>query len=162
MHPASSAPHPEIVPFSAERAPYFDRFNRAWIEAFFWVEPFDHELLTDPVRHIIAPGGEIWFAELNGEVAGTAALLHGADGIFEFSKLGLAPHAKGRGIGRMLLRHCVARARERGAQALRIFTHSSLATACALYRAEGFVDVPLSEAERSRYARADTLLLLQL
>ena len=152
----------KLVPFNAERAPYFDRFNRAWITQFFWLEPFDELLLTDPTSTIIAPGGEVWFAELNGTIVGTAALLKGEDGVFEFSKLGLAPEAKGRGISRLLLQHAIQRARARGAHTLRIFTHSSLSTACAIYRDEGFIDQEIPEAEKGRYARADTLLLFKL
>ncbi len=151
-----------LVPFTPERAPYFDRFNRAWIEKFFWVEPFDNALLTDPATHIIAPGGEVWFAQMDGTIIGTAALLKNADGTFEFSKLGLAPEAKGQGVSRLLLHHCLNRARARGASTMRIFTHSSLATACAIYRAEGFVDCAIPEAEKTRYARADTLLFFDL
>ncbi len=151
-----------ILPFTPERAPYFDQFNRDWITRFFWLEPFDETLLTQPRHSIIAPGGEIWFAEENGKVLGTCALIKSEDGIFEFSKLGLAPDAKGRGISRTLLHHCINRARHRGAHTLRIFTHSSLKTACDLYRAEGFRDVTIPEAERARYQRADTLLLFTL
>lgn len=151
-----------IVPFSPERAPYFDQYNRAWITKFFWLEPFDEILLTKPDEIIIAKGGEIWFAELDGKPVATFALLKGEDGTFEFSKLGVAPEAKGRGISRHLLHHAIHRARLRGAHTLRIFTHSSLVTACALYRAEGFRDIIIPEEEKSRYQRADTLLLYRL
>lgn len=159
---AHPAPGVEILPFAPERAPYFDRFNRAWISKFFWIEPFDEVLLSEPERIIIEPGGEIWFAAIDGRVIGAAALLKSEGGLFEFSKLGLDDGAKGRGIGRLLLRHCIDRARRRGAHTLRIFTHSSLQTATALYRAEGFVDTPIPDADRGRYARADTMLLLAL
>lgn len=152
----------DILPFTPERAPYFDRFNREWISTFFWIEPFDNDLLTDPATHIIAPGGEVWFASIDGNIVGTAALLKSDDGTFEFSKLGVAKEAKGQGISRLLLHHCMDRARLRGAHTLRIFTHSSLATACAIYRDEGFVDVEIPEAEKNRYARADTLLRFAL
>lgn len=151
-----------ILPYSAERAPYFDRFNRDWITRFFWLEPFDELLLTDPKTHIIDPGGELWFAALDGQIVGACALLKGEDGSFEFSKLGLVPEAKGKGISRVLLHHCMDRARARGATVLRIFTHSSLATACAIYRDEGFVDVAIPEEEKARYQRADTLLRFDL
>lgn len=151
-----------ILPFHPSRAPYFDRFNRAWISKFFWIEPFDEELLTDPQRIIIDAGGEVWFAAIDGNIVGTCALLASGDGMFEFSKLGLSDDAKGRGISRLLLHHCIARARRRGAHTLRIFTHSSLATACAIYRSEGFADIPMSAEEKARYARGDTLLLLRL
>lgn len=151
-----------IVPFTPERAPYFDRFNREWITKFFWLEPFDEELLTQPERIIIAPGGEIWFAEQAGNTVAACALLKGEEGTFEFSKLGVAKEARGQGISKKLLHHCMARARSRGAHTLRIFTHSSLKTACALYRAEGFVDVEMPPEEAARYQRADTLLTYSL
>lgn len=151
-----------ILPYDPAYASHFDRLNRDWIQTFFWVEPFDEQMLTRPQEMIIDKGGEIWFAELDGEIIGASALLYYAPGIFEFSKLGVDKKARGRKIGQKLLRHIIDRARERGAHNIYIFTNSSLKTACDLYRAEGFTDLQLNDAERARYQRADTFLELPL
>lgn len=152
-----------IVPFSPSIAHHFDRLNREWIQRFFWLEPFDEQMLTQPQATIIDAGGEVWFMEMDGQVVAACALLATADPtVLEFSKLGVDASARGRRIGQQLLHHCIARAKARGMQVLQIFTHSSLATACQLYRDEGFHTIPMTEAEKQRYKRADLMLKLPL
>lgn len=151
-----------ILPYAPQYAPVFDRLNRAWIEEFFVVEPFDHEVLTNPQRCIIEPGGELWFAALNGDVIGACALIPFGEGVFEFTKLGVDPRARGHGAARALLRHCRERAKAKGAHTLKIFTSLSLTAANALYRSEGFVEVPMSAEQKTRYRRADIMYDLKL
>lgn len=147
-----------ILPYQSEYQPYFDRYNRAWIAKYFFVEPIDELVLTNPHEHIISKGGECWFAEMNGQIVGCYAMIARDDGNFEFSKLGIAPEAKGQKLGHRLLYHALDRAKERGAKKIIIYTHSSLTTACKLYRDEGFVDIVGCDNEKNRYARCDTLL----
>lgn len=147
-----------ITPYQPNYQPYFDRYNRAWIAQYFFVEPIDELVLTNPEEHIINKGGELWFIEMNGAIVGCYALIAREDANFEFSKLGIAPEAKGQKLGQTLLHHAYARAKARGASKLIIYTHSSLTTACQLYRDEGFTDMQDCDSEKSRYARCDTLL----
>ncbi len=151
-----------IVPYSKKRSPLFDRLNRAWIHEYFTVEPFDDQVLTNPKKMIIDNGGEVWFAALDGEVVGTCALIMLKNDMFEFSKLGVDETARGKGVARALLRHCIARAQQHGHKKLRIFTSTKLAPANALYRSEGFVEVEMSAAEKSRYCRCDIMYDLKL
>ncbi|MBN8542776.1 MAG: GNAT family N-acetyltransferase [Alphaproteobacteria bacterium] len=147
-----------ILPYKPDYQPYFDRYNRAWIAKYFFVEPIDELVLSNPDEHIIQKGGELWFAEMNGKIVGCYAMIARDDGNFEFSKLGIAPEAKGQKLGQKLLHHAYARAKERGAERLIIYTHSSLKTACELYEQEGFVPMQVCASEKNRYARCDTLL----
>jgi GNAT superfamily N-acetyltransferase len=147
-----------IIPYQPKYQPYFDRYNRAWIVKYFRVEPIDELVLSDPETHIITKGGEVWFAEIDGAILGTYALLARDDGNFEFSKLGVAPEAKGKRLGQRLLHHAYQRAKTRGAQKLIIYTNSSLINACKLYRDEGFIDMQVCESEKARYARCDLLI----
>lgn len=151
-----------IVPFAAEYAPIFDRLNRAWIEEFFTIEPFDDVVLTQPQKMILDTGGEIWFAALNGEVIGACALLPFSDGVLEFTKLGVDEKARGAGVARALLTHCQTRAKAKGAHTLKIFTSTRLGPANALYRSAGFIEVEMSAAQKTRYARADIMYDLPL
>lgn len=151
-----------ILPFLPERAPLFDRLNRAWIEEYFAIEPVDDLVLTQPEKMILAPGGEIWFGALGSDIVGACALLHYAPGVFEFTKLGVDPAARGKGVARALLRHCRDRARIRGAHTLKIFTSTKLAPANALYRSEGFVEVEMSAEQKVRYQRGDIMYDLAL
>ncbi|MFZ4541786.1 MAG: GNAT family N-acetyltransferase [Rickettsiales bacterium] len=146
-----------ILPFAPEYAPIFDRLNRAWIEEFFTIEPFDDLVLTQPQKMILDTGGEIWFAALNGEVIAAAALLPFAAGTLEFTKLGVDDKARGHGVARTLLNHCRLRAREKNAAILKIFTNTALGPANALYRSEGFIETQMSPEQRQRYARADIM-----
>ena len=63
--------------------------------------------------------------------------------------------ARGTGLGRRLMDHCVEAATAMGARRLYLETNSSLAPALSLYRASGFVDLPPRE---SPYARADVFM----
>jgi GNAT superfamily N-acetyltransferase len=152
----------EILPYAAAHAPVFDRLNRAWIEEHFVIEPFDDLILTQPEKIIIAPGGEIWFGALDGDVIAACALLPFADGIFEFTKLGVDEKARGHGVARALLKHCTMRAKQRGAHTLKIFTSTKLAPANALYRSENFLEIPMSAEQRQRYKRGDIMYDLAL
>lgn len=151
-----------ILPYAAKHAPIFDRLNREWIEQYFTIEPFDDVVLTEPEKMILATGGEIWFAALNGEVIGACALMPFAPGVFEFTKLGVDEKARGLGVARQLLTHCQTRAKELGAHTLRIFTSTRLGPANALYRSAGFIDVEMTPEQKTRYARADIMYDLPL
>lgn len=147
----------DILPFSPELAPDFDRINRDWITKYFVVEPFDDEVLRNPERLIINTGGEIYFARLNGMVVGCCALLPLEPGVYEFTKLGVDAPAQGKGIARALMRHALGRARAKGGHLIRLFTNSALKPANALYVAEGYQEIPLSEDMRARYKRCDII-----
>lgn len=151
-----------ILPFTAERAPYFNSLNRAWIEELFTMEPKDEDVLTKPEHTIIAKGGEVWFGAYQDEIVGACALIAEEPGIFEFSKLGVAPSARGKGVARALLRHCRERAVARKAHTLRIYTNSKLAPANALYVSEGFKTVEMTPQQKLHYARVDIMYDLPL
>ena len=153
---------PTILPFTAQRAHHFDSLNRAWIEELFSIEPKDIEILSKPQENILDKGGEVWFGALGETIVGACALLVEAPGVMEFSKLGVAPAARGHGVARALLRHCVMRARERGVHTLRIYTNSKLAPANALYQSEGFKVVDMTPEQKLHYARVDIMYDLPL
>ena len=49
----------EIVEFTEMHQPYFEKFNRDWIEQFFWLEDVDRYVLQQPKEAIIDKGGAI-------------------------------------------------------------------------------------------------------
>lgn len=152
----------QILPYRPEYAPHFDRLNRAWIEQYFSIEPFDHEVLTKPEQYILGHGGELWFAVENDQVLGCCALLKLDGGMFEFTKLGVDEAARGKGVARALLRHCQQRALELGAHTLRIFTSTKLIPANTLYRSEGFLEIAMTPEQLARYKRGDIMYDLPL
>jgi GNAT superfamily N-acetyltransferase len=138
----------------------FRDINLEWIERYFAVEPKDREVLDDPRRYILDPGGAILMA-LDGEAAiGAVALVVMGEGSVELAKMGVRPAAQGKGAGRMLVAAAVARARAMGMRRVYIETNSRLTTAIGLYRDAGFV--PLMQRQPSPYLRSDVQLELNL
>jgi len=147
----------EIVPYEPAHRAAFRDLNRAWIEAYFAVEPADLELIEHP-EHVLAAGGEIHMARrTSGELVGTAALLCHGDGAFEVAKMAVTPSQRGRGIGKRLLERLIERFEARGGTRLTLETNSKLAPALALYHRFGFVEAPFETP--SEYARADLFLV---
>ena len=102
-------------------------------------------LATDqPVDRIIALR--------NGELVGSVMLYNaGADayagltekaGVPEVRMLAVSPSARGLGIGEQLVKECMRRARDAGADQLGLHTSASMRAAIALYERMGFVRAP--------------------
>ncbi|WP_228691617.1 GNAT family N-acetyltransferase [Lunatimonas sp.] len=141
-----------IHPFRPELAPYFLQINRQWIESFFSMEPFDREQLEDPLKSIVLTGGQVWFAEWQGNMVGTVAVKALGDGTFELIKMGVLPEAQGQKIGWKLGQAAIAWTKEKGATKIVLYSHSILAPAIALYKKLGFRETPI---ECGKYARCD-------
>ena len=133
----------QIISYQAEHQPWFEKFNRDWIEEFFWMEPVDFEVLQNPDAHIISKGGEIFMATCNKEMAGTVALKFVEAGVYEFTKMAVNPKFRGRKIGEALSLHAIGRARELNARKIILYSNTILAPAIALYRKLGFKEIPL-------------------
>lgn len=153
-------------PTRADHRAAFRDLNLAWIETYFTVEAADRHQLEDPEGSILAGGGEILMALKEGdgtpggpEIVGTAALVAEDGGCFELAKMTVAETARGRGIGRMLAEAAIVEAQARGAPRIELFSNRGLAAALALYRALGFVEVPMAPNE---YQRADIRMVLEL
>jgi len=155
-----STPPTELIiePFRPELREHFYCLNAAWLERYFKVEPLDSELLGNPERRILEPGGTILFARLDDEVVGTGAMLHELDGIYELGKMAVADDYRGRGIGRVLLAALIAEFHRRGGRELFLESNSRLAPALHLYESMGFERQPAPRAQ-SHYARADVYMI---
>jgi DNA-binding MarR family transcriptional regulator/GNAT superfamily N-acetyltransferase len=94
--------------------------------------------LPDEVR---PPAGEFFVAHLHGEPIGCGAVKHHDDAPAEIKRMWIAPPARGLGLGRRLLEHLEACARDGGARVAHIETSAVLVEALALYRSAGWVDV---------------------
>lgn len=138
----------------------FRDINLEWIERFFAVEAKDREVLGNPQRYILDPGGAILLAVDGDRPVGAVALMVMGEGSVELAKMGVRPEAQGKGAGRMLVSAAVAKAREMGMRRVYIETNSALGPALKLYRDAGFQ--PLKERVPSPYARADVQLELLL
>ncbi len=149
-----------MVPYTEELKAAFEELNREWIETYFTLEPADREILGDPRGKILDRGGQVFFVLDGGEVQGTCAVLrHNAEEC-EIAKMAVAPAARGRGFGDLLMEACIAFARETGFRRLIIVSNTVLEPAIRLYRKHGFVQVPLTADPR--YQRANIRLELEL
>lgn len=149
-----------VVPFRRELAAAFRRLNLEWIERLFTVEGPDLEVLDDPERAIIGPGGMIFFALDGDAVVGTIAMIRGDDGRCELAKMAVATTHQRRGIGELLGRAGTVWARQQGFRRAFLETNSRLDNAIRLYERLGFRHAPWPHP--SDYARGDVYMELEL
>lgn len=138
----------------------FRDINLEWIERYFAVEAKDREVLGNPHKYILDPGGAILIAMDDATPVGVVSLVVMGEGSVELAKMGVRPEAQGKGAGRMLVAAAVDAARAMGMKRVYIETNSVLGPALKLYRDAGFE--PLKERQPSPYARADVQLELWL
>ena len=89
---------------------------------------------------------------------GTVALKHEGDGVYELTKMAVAPEARGFGIGRLLMDAALDLYRTLDARELFLESSSKLAPALRLYERAGFRHHPAPRAG-SHYARADVHMI---
>ncbi len=151
--------HIAIIPFSPDLAPQFAALNIAWLKKFFEVEPIDEQMLGNPQKYYIETGGLIFFATVDGEIAGTFALLRVSEDIYELSKMAVAEKFQGMDIGNELLKFCIIKANELKAKKIILFSNTKLGRALHLYKKYGFVEVPITN---SGYIRSDIQMELEI
>lgn len=93
---------------------------------------------------LVDNGASLWSARVDGELAGIGALAPFGDDAGELKSMRVTERFLGQGIGRAILRHIMAEARERGIRTLWLETGSGddFAAARGLYASEGFVECP--------------------
>lgn len=147
---------PTVVRYRDELRAPFEQLNRDWIESYFVLEDADRAVFADPAGTILGPGGQIFFVVEGDTVLGTCAVLRHSRTECEIAKMAVAPEARGRGLGDLLMDSALGFAREIGARRVVILSNTVLIPALQLYRKHGFVEVPL-EAD-GRYRRANIRL----
>jgi putative acetyltransferase len=138
----------------------FRQLNEEWITRYFRIEAKDLEALLDPQANILAPGGRIFFAAIDGECVGCCALVPTGDGEFEVAKMAVTATRQGIGIGRKLLQSTVDAARSMGTRRLYLETNHVLTPAIRLYESIGFRH--MAPGHVSPYARADVFMEIML
>lgn len=156
----SDEPEIRVVTFDERFAADFARLNYRWIEEHFSIEPHDRELLDAPFEKIVGTGGEVFFAIVGDEVAGTVAMVRTDPNTYELTKMAVDPAFQGRGIANHLMRACIELAKADGVGTIFLETHSKLPAAIALYRKFGFVETPIDPG--SQYSRAEVRMELAI
>ncbi len=149
----------EIIPFEEKYAQYFYDLNSDWLKKYFYIEPYDEKVLSNPKKYVIDPGGFIFFAKYNTEIVGVVSLINQKT-FFELSKMAVSPKYQGFKIGQQLMDFTINFAKEKGWDSITLYSHRSLKVAIQLYKKVGFKEIPVEKD--SHYERADIKMLLEL
>lgn len=144
----------EIISFQKPYAEDFYKLNIEWLETFFYVEPFDEEVLSKPEKYVIDKGGHIFFAKLNNDIVATIALMPMANkNDFELTKMAVTPNHRGYKIGQKLMQHCIDYAKSIKLEKLVLYSNTKLENAIYIYRKYGFKEISIEP--NSPYKRSD-------
>lgn len=143
-----------IVPYEPCYQPVFRKLNEQWITQHWQLEPHDIECLEHPQENIIDKGGFIFVAVYHKEPVGVCALCKINDSVYEYelAKLAVDPGVRGKGIGYILCKTVVDKARSLGAKNIFLESNTLLKPAIHTYKKLGFRE--LAEYHPA-YARGD-------
>jgi len=150
----------KILPFQDEFAKAFYELNIEWLETYFYVEDYDKEVLSNPKKYIINPGGYIFSVIEHDTVIGTVALMPYSERVFELTKMAVAPNHRGNKIGQQLMQYCIDFAIKNKFDALVLYSNTLLENAIYIYRKYGFIEIPVEE--KSPYQRGNIKMELAI
>ncbi|WP_172326990.1 MarR family winged helix-turn-helix transcriptional regulator [Mangrovicoccus sp. HB161399] len=108
-----------------------------------FAQGFDVNLSRDPqAADMVPPKGSFLIAWSDGLPAGCVGVKGAGDGTAEIKRLWVDPLTRGAGLARRLMAAAEARARALGIGVLRLDTNSALPEAVALYRRDGWTEIP--------------------
>tara|TARA_R110001592_G_scaffold251137_2_gene513819 strand:+ start:335 stop:802 length:468 start_codon:yes stop_codon:yes gene_type:complete len=149
----------EIIAYQPEFAKDFYNLNVEWLEKYFYVEPYDEKVLSNPQEYVLDPGGFIFFAKYNTEIVGVVSIINQKT-FYELSKMAVLPKYQGLKIGLQLMNFCIEFAKNQQWKSITLYSHRKLVPAISLYKKLGFKEIPLEE--KSHYARSDIKMMLEL
>ena len=152
----------EILEYRPAYKKHFYSLNREWLEEHFAIEEADEQILSDPNGKIIRKGGAIFFASLDKNIVGTAALIRHKNGLFELAKMAVTRNARGLGIGKKLAHMLIDRAKKLGAKEIYLQTSLELVAANHLYKKLGFRETGKSPSAGDRFSRQTFAMKLTL
>ena len=127
-----------IVDYEPRHHADFRRLNEAWITQYFAIEEADRKALDSPQACILDGGGHILVALADDTVVGVCALMKIDRRSYELAKMAVAQEARGQGIGWLLGRAALDRARQSGATRVYLESNTRLKPAISLYQKLGF------------------------
>ncbi len=147
----------QIIAYQPAYAKKFYDLNVAWLKKYFYVEPYDEKVLSNPEKYIIETGGYIFFIKNETKIIGTIALIR-QQTYFELSKMAILPEYRGQKIGLKLIEYCINFAKQEKWKSITLYSHKKLVPAISLYKKVGFVEVPLDRDVH--YERANIKMML--
>jgi ribosomal protein S18 acetylase RimI-like enzyme len=149
----------QIIAYQPVYAKDFYDLNVAWLKKYFYVEPYDEKVLSNPKEYVLDSGGFIFFAKYNNAIVGVVALIN-QNTFFELSKMAVSPKYQGLKIGQKLMHFCIEFAKSKNWKNITLYSHRKLVPAINLYRKIGFKEVQLEKDVH--YERANIKMLLEL
>jgi len=149
----------KIVDYHPGHQPYFEAFNRVWIEELFEMEPVDEWVLTNPEQAILQTGGAILMAEYSGVPAGTVGLRKVDNETWEFTKMAVDKNFRRLGIAEAISYASFKKAKALGAKQVILYSNTKNAGAVNLYEKIGFRHV---EVEQGVYKRANVKMVIDI
>jgi ribosomal protein S18 acetylase RimI-like enzyme len=149
----------QIIAYQPVYAKNFYDLNVAWLKKYFYVEPYDEKVLSNPKEYVLDSGGFIFFAKYNNAIVGVVALIN-QNTFFELSKMAVSPKYQGLKIGQKLMHFCIEFAKSKNWKNITLYSHRKLVPAINLYRKIGFKEVELEKDVH--YERANIKMLLEL
>lgn len=151
----------EIIPFKSGYSKKFYDLNIEWLKNYFYVEPYDEKVLSNPEKYIIKKGGHVFFARVNTGIVGTVALMAMADkNSFELTKMAVSPEYRGQNIGQKLMQYCIDFANIHNFKSLIIYSSRKLDNAIYIYKKYGFTEIPVEP--ECNYERCDIKMKLKI
>lgn len=143
-----------IVPYEPCHQPVFRSLNEQWITQHWQLEEHDMECINHPQESIIDKGGYIFVALYRNVPVGVCALckMDDLNYDYELAKLAVSTEARGKGIGYMLCKAVVDKARMLGGKNIFLESNTLLKPAIHTYKKLGFRE--LAEYHPA-YARGD-------
>lgn len=140
----------EIIEYADQYKEYFKSLNYDWIQKYFWIEPTDEAVLNNPAEAVIAKEGYIFFARLNDVIVGTCALMRVEPYVYELGKMAVAEAYRELGIGTILMKNVIARAKKLRLRKLVLYSNTKLHAAINMYIRFGFYLVPKTDFHNHR------------
>lgn len=149
----------QIVEYTPKYQNAFKQINEEWITRHFKMEEADHKYLDNPGAYILDKGGYILIALYKGEAIGVCALIKAGDNVFELAKMAVSAEGRGKGIGFILGKEAIDKARKSGAKTVYLESNTILRPAINLYQKLGFKKV---SGHPSPYERCNIQMELNL
>ena len=149
----------KIVDYQEQHQPYFEKFNRHWIEEYFVMETIDEFVLTQPGEAILKTGGAILMALYDGTVAGTVALRKVDDTTCEFTKMAVDENFRRLGIAEALSYASFQKAKALGNSKIILYSNRMNVAAIKLYEKLGFRHVTV---DPGIYKRANVKMSIEV
>lgn len=109
-------------------------------EHFGFIDESRNPDLDDIKAHYVAPGNVFVVAQIEDRLAGTGALITEDEYTGRLVRMSVRRETRRQGIGRLLVGHLLALARERGFTRVLVETNNDWEDAIGLYRRCGFVE----------------------